>query len=127
MRGYGGGPNHTSLHPRHWDSAKTVTFVPGIGYCRTKEAIPCFRRLIDAQIHSGEAELAKLSGLEKRIDGLPVSDRAKVQREVANARRGLEEGIATLKNKRASLGRAGALRLVESALPVLAGRLVSTS
>ena len=37
MRGYGGGPNHTSLHPRFWNQVKTMTFVPGIGHCRTSD------------------------------------------------------------------------------------------
>ena len=69
-RGYGGGPNHTSLHPRHWRTAKSVIFVPGIGYCRTREALPYLRRLLDKQIRLGEAEVKKHAATEEMIAAL---------------------------------------------------------
>jgi hypothetical protein len=105
MRGYGGGPHHTSLHPRHWDSVKTVTFVPGIGYCRTREALPYLRRLIDARIRDAEAQLANHAKLEERIDVYGGSDRDEMIREAAKQRGQFEELIASLRHSRANLGR----------------------
>lgn len=106
MRGYGGGPHHTSLHPRHWDNAKTVTYVPGIGYFRTSEAMPYLRRLRDVQIRKCEAQLAEMAETEKLIDGLPSgSNRDAMAREAAEQRRQLEEIIADLRDSKADLGK----------------------
>jgi hypothetical protein len=105
MRGYGGGPHHTSLHPRHWDSATTVTYVPGIGYCRTSEAMPYLRRLLDAQIRKGEGQLAKHAELEKQIDAYRGSNRDEMIREAAENRRTLEKSLANLRDSKANLPR----------------------
>jgi hypothetical protein len=105
MRGYGGGPHHTSLHPRHWDSVKTVTYVPGIGYCRTKEALPYLRRLVDAQIRDAEAQLANHAKLEERLDAYRGSDRGEMIQEAAKQRREFEEVVASLRESRANLGK----------------------
>jgi hypothetical protein len=32
MRGYGGGKNATSLHPRQAKQGKRIVYIPGIGY-----------------------------------------------------------------------------------------------
>jgi hypothetical protein len=32
MRGYGGGKNATSLHPRQAKQGKRIVFIPGVGY-----------------------------------------------------------------------------------------------
>jgi hypothetical protein len=105
MRGYGGGPHHTSLHPRHWDGAKTVSYVPGIGYCRTSEAIPYLRRLFDAQIRKAEAQLANHAETEKLIDAYRGSNREKMIREAAEIRRTLEKSLASLRDSKANLGK----------------------
>ena len=99
-RGYGGGPQHTSLHPRHWDSAKTVTYVPGIGCCRTSEAMPYLRRLTDAQNRKGEAQLAKHAEFEKQIDVYRGSNRDEMIRAAAEIRRTLEESLASLRDSK---------------------------
>lgn len=32
MRGYGGGKNTTSVHPRQQKRGKTIVYIPGVGY-----------------------------------------------------------------------------------------------
>jgi hypothetical protein len=105
MRGYGGGPNYTSLHPRHWDSTKTITHVPGIGYCRISEAIPYLRRLFDSRIREIQAYLADHAELEKRIDAFRGSRRGEMIRMAAENRHGLEEALASFRDAKARLGK----------------------
>ena len=80
--------------------AKTVTFVPGIGYCRTSEAMPYLRRLFDAQIRKCEAHLAEFAETEKLIGACRDSNRDEVIREAAEHRRALEEIIASSGTRR---------------------------
>ncbi len=110
MRGYGGGPNHTSLHPRHWDTVKTITYVPGIGYCRTSEAIPYLRRLIDAKIAECKAQLREHQETEKLIDAYEGQARDEFMSQAAELRRSLEELLLALQEAKGSLGTARGVR-----------------
>jgi hypothetical protein len=105
MRGYGGGPNHTSLHPRHWPTAKSVTFVPGIGYCRTREALPYLRRLLDKQIRVAKAELAKNAETIQMIGAAELTSqrRNELRNQAVELNQRLEEALANLEKQRARL------------------------
>jgi hypothetical protein len=104
MRGYGGGPNHTSLHPRYWPTAKSVTYIPGIGYCRTREALPYLRRRLDKQILLGKAALVDHAETERMIAALPPGGRREeLSQQAAEVGAGLERALATLREQRARL------------------------
>ena len=107
MRGYGGGSNHTSLHPRYWRTAKSVTYVPGIGYCRTREALPYLRRVLNKQIRLVDAELAKNAQTEEMIaaSSLPESRKQELSQQAAELAAQLEGSLATLKRQKTNLGK----------------------
>jgi hypothetical protein len=105
MRGYGGGPNHTSLHPRHWRTAKSVTYVPGIGYCRTREALPYLRRVLDNQIRLVEVEMAENAKTKKMIaaSSLAAGRKRELSQQAVELGAQLEASLANLKQQKARL------------------------
>lgn len=40
MRGYGGGKNATSVHPRQQKRGKTIVYIPGVGYRHVQKRKP---------------------------------------------------------------------------------------
>lgn len=44
MRGYGGGPNTTSVHPHQAAQGKRIVFIPGVGYRHVRATKPDKKR-----------------------------------------------------------------------------------